>query len=87
MNKYDNDPRYEKLEENVYFDHDNGNTVFVFHDELAETMVKVFGTDDLDAEQTKKFPGPYLDRLLDKYESKELFGDAVQQPTKRSAKS
>lgn len=75
MDKYDNDPRYEKLEENVYFDHDTKNTVFVFHDELAETMVKVFGVDELDAEQTKKFLGPYLDRLLDEYEPKELFAD------------
>jgi hypothetical protein len=74
MSKYD-DPRYEKLEDNVYFDHDTRETIFVFHDELAETMIEVFGVDELDADQTKKLLGPYLDKLLDEYESKDLFSD------------
>ena len=40
MTEYDNDPRYEKLEEYVYFDTLTEETVFVTTPEEKEALVK-----------------------------------------------
>jgi len=65
MTDYDNDPRYEKVEDNVYFDTETDETIFVFHDDIAETMYKVFGTDQVSADQARDLLGPYLDKMSD----------------------
>jgi len=49
VNKYDDDPRYEKIEEDVYFDTETDETIFVLDDDDAERFRKAF---DLEEDQT-----------------------------------
>ena len=50
MTEYDNDPRYDKIEENVYFDTQTEETVFVTTQQDREALVKALrkkhGLDD-----------------------------------------
>jgi len=49
VNKYDDDPRYEKVEDDVYYDTETKETIFVFDDDDAERFRKAF---DLEEDQT-----------------------------------
>lgn len=65
MTDYDNDPRYEFVEDNVYFDTQTNETVFVLDGEEAEALAALFGTDEISAEQSREIIEPYLDSLFD----------------------
>lgn len=43
---YDDDPRYEFVEENVYFDTQTNETIIVLEDEAAEGYRKIFDLDE-----------------------------------------
>lgn len=43
---YDNDPRYEFLEDNVYFDTQTNETVFLLDEENSEKLEAIVALDD-----------------------------------------
>jgi hypothetical protein len=46
MNKYDNDPNYEKVEEGVYKDLSTEEVIFILSDEEGEKLSRILNTAD-----------------------------------------
>lgn len=44
-NQYDNDPRYEFMEENVYFDTQTNETVFLLDEDASDAIQEIISVD------------------------------------------